>query len=98
QGNKDVVMVADAVAFEPVSTPKFPANREKNREFVHFRSFAANKSEKDSLRRRFQSGSSLLGRSTACRPLRRDGADCGWPGCYLAVEPSRVVLLGAENK
>jgi hypothetical protein len=26
-------MVADAVAFEPVSTPKFPANREKNREF-----------------------------------------------------------------
>ena len=35
-------MVADAVAVEPVSTPKFPANREKNREFVHFRSFAAN--------------------------------------------------------
>jgi hypothetical protein len=34
-------MVADAVAFEPVSTPKFPANGEKNREFVHFRSFAA---------------------------------------------------------
>jgi hypothetical protein len=34
-------MVAGAVAFEPVSTPKFPANREKNREFVHFRPFAA---------------------------------------------------------
>ena len=26
-------VVADAVAVEPVSTPKFPANREKNREF-----------------------------------------------------------------
>jgi hypothetical protein len=27
-------MVADAVAFEPVSTPEFPANREINREFL----------------------------------------------------------------
>jgi hypothetical protein len=27
------MMVADAVAVEPVSTAKFPANREKNREF-----------------------------------------------------------------
>jgi hypothetical protein len=26
-------VVADAVVCEPVSTPKFPANREKNREF-----------------------------------------------------------------
>ena len=26
-------MVADAVIVEPVSTPQFPANREKNREF-----------------------------------------------------------------
>jgi hypothetical protein len=26
-------VVADAVLVEPVSTPKFPANREKNREF-----------------------------------------------------------------
>jgi hypothetical protein len=26
-------MVADAVEVEPVSTAKFPANREKNREF-----------------------------------------------------------------
>jgi hypothetical protein len=31
-------MVADAVAVEPVSTPKFPANREKNREFCQIRS------------------------------------------------------------
>ena len=29
-------LVADAVAVEPVSTPKFPANREKNREFFNF--------------------------------------------------------------
>ena len=29
-------MVADAVAVEPVSTPKFPANREINREFRGF--------------------------------------------------------------
>ena len=29
-------MVADAVIVEPVSTPKFPANREKNREFLKF--------------------------------------------------------------
>ena len=29
-------MVADAVAIEPVSTPKFPANKEKNREFFNF--------------------------------------------------------------
>jgi hypothetical protein len=28
--------VADAVAVEPVSTPKFPANREKNRDFFNF--------------------------------------------------------------
>ena len=28
-------MAADAVAFEPVSTAKFPANREKNREFFN---------------------------------------------------------------
>ena len=27
-------VVADAVAFEPVSVAKFPANREKNREFA----------------------------------------------------------------
>jgi hypothetical protein len=32
-GKKQEWMVADAVAFEPVSTLKFPANREKNREF-----------------------------------------------------------------
>jgi hypothetical protein len=30
-------MVADAVVVEPVSTAKFPANREKNREFFNFR-------------------------------------------------------------
>ena len=30
-------MVADAVRIEPVSTPKFPANREINREFFNFR-------------------------------------------------------------
>jgi hypothetical protein len=30
-------VVADAVAVEPVSTPKFPANREINREFCQFR-------------------------------------------------------------
>ena len=29
-------VVADAVAFEPVSNPKFPANREINREFFNF--------------------------------------------------------------
>ena len=29
-------MVADAVVIEPVSTPEFPANREKNREFYNF--------------------------------------------------------------
>ena len=29
-------LVADAVGFEPVSTPKFPANREINREFFIF--------------------------------------------------------------
>jgi hypothetical protein len=29
-------MVADAVVVEPVSTPKFPANREKNREYFKF--------------------------------------------------------------
>ena len=31
-------MVADAVAVEPVSTDKFPANRETNREFWRIRS------------------------------------------------------------
>jgi hypothetical protein len=30
-------VVADAVAVEPVSTTKFPANREKNREFFKIR-------------------------------------------------------------
>jgi len=30
-------VVADAVGFEPVSAAKFPANREKNREFRQFR-------------------------------------------------------------
>jgi hypothetical protein len=34
-------VVADAVAVEPVSTPKFPANREKNREFCKLVAFAA---------------------------------------------------------
>jgi hypothetical protein len=34
-------MVADAVAFEPVSTSKFPANREINREFRPIRLFGA---------------------------------------------------------
>ena len=29
-------MVADAVVVEPVSAPKFPANREINREFFDF--------------------------------------------------------------
>jgi hypothetical protein len=32
-------VVADAVLVEPVSTPKFPANREKNRKFRQIRSF-----------------------------------------------------------
>jgi hypothetical protein len=30
-------MVADAVAIEPVSASRFPANREKNREFFNLR-------------------------------------------------------------
>jgi hypothetical protein len=34
-------VVADAVAVEPVSTPKFPANREKNREFCKLVAFSA---------------------------------------------------------
>ena len=34
-------MVADAVLFEPVSTPLFPANREKNREFSKIGHFGA---------------------------------------------------------
>ena len=28
-----ILLVADAVVVEPVSTPQFPANREKNRDF-----------------------------------------------------------------
>jgi hypothetical protein len=35
------LLVADAVAVEPVSTPKFPANREINREFHQIRSLGA---------------------------------------------------------
>ena len=35
-------MVADAVQVEPVSTPKFPANREINREFRRIRTFCTN--------------------------------------------------------
>jgi hypothetical protein len=34
-------VVADAVAFEPVSIIKFPANREKNREFRQIRPLSA---------------------------------------------------------
>ena len=34
-------LVADAVTYEPVSIPKFPANREKNREFFNFGEIAA---------------------------------------------------------
>ena len=34
-------VVADAVAFEPVSTLKFPANREKNREFHRIHALGA---------------------------------------------------------
>ena len=34
-------MVVDAVTYEPVSTPKFPANREKNREFRQIRPLCA---------------------------------------------------------
>ena len=34
-------MVADAVTVEPVSTPEFPANREKNREFRQIRALGA---------------------------------------------------------
>jgi hypothetical protein len=34
-------VVADAVQVEPVSTPKFPANREKNREFYQIRALDA---------------------------------------------------------
>ena len=34
-------VVADAVAVEPVSTPKFPANREINREFCRIRPLGA---------------------------------------------------------
>ena len=32
--------LADAIVVEPVSTPKFPASREKNREFSNWASFA----------------------------------------------------------
>jgi hypothetical protein len=34
-------MVAHAVTFEPVSTDKFPANREKNREFYKIAALGA---------------------------------------------------------
>jgi hypothetical protein len=36
------MMVADAVTYEPVSTPKLPANREINREFRRIRTFGVN--------------------------------------------------------
>jgi hypothetical protein len=36
-GDRENCVVADAVQREPVSTAKFPANREKNREFLNFR-------------------------------------------------------------
>jgi hypothetical protein len=39
QGN---CVVADAVPYEPVSIPKFPANREKNREFRRIRLLVRN--------------------------------------------------------
>jgi hypothetical protein len=35
-------VVADAVVFEPVSIAKFPANREKNREFRRIHPLVAN--------------------------------------------------------
>ena len=35
------MLAADAVGFEPVSTPKFPANREINREFRRIRPLGA---------------------------------------------------------
>jgi hypothetical protein len=34
-------VVADAVTYEPVSTPQFPTNREINREFRRIRTFGA---------------------------------------------------------
>ncbi|MGZ4924656.1 MAG: hypothetical protein ACXV5H_12000, partial [Halobacteriota archaeon] len=36
-GELEDCVVADAVTYEPVSIPKFPTNREKNREFFNFR-------------------------------------------------------------
>src|SRR6185437_4546067 len=36
-----IALVADAVVIEPVSAPKFPANREKNREFCKSRALGA---------------------------------------------------------
>jgi hypothetical protein len=35
------LLVADAVLVEPLSTPKFPANREKNREFRNIAALGA---------------------------------------------------------
>ena len=40
-------MVADAVVVEPVSTAKFPANREKNREFCRIAVSVASETVKD---------------------------------------------------
>ena len=38
---REAMVAADAVAVEPVSTPKFPGNREKNREFCKLVAFGA---------------------------------------------------------
>ena len=46
--------MADAVAFEPVSNPKFPANRENNREFFEFKPGAQYKAYKPNVSGPFQ--------------------------------------------
>jgi len=53
-------VVADAVAVEPVSTVKFPANREKNREFCKIAASGAPETPNSGCRCRVSDANSLL--------------------------------------
>jgi hypothetical protein len=57
------MLVADAVQVEPVSTAKFPANREKNREFYRIVSFGSVRDCKQRRRYRASEPNSLLNRT-----------------------------------
>ena len=80
-------VVADAVAVEPVSAPKFPANREINREFCRIRSLC------EILKVDMRANSKAFSRIPCATEQGIISAEQGIPAQEQGILPSKIEII-----